>query len=128
MNNKWVPILRKITRIWSVVLIILGILIFIAEVFEARSMTLDPYSWWENLMPLSIFLAILCLGLAWRWEALGGILVIIFCAINLFLYAATGRDRFFTVLLVTLPVMLPGILYVLCSWGSMPGGFRKRES
>ena len=128
MTDMWVPILRKITRIWSVVLIVLGILVFVAEIFEAPSMTLDPYPWWEILMPLSIFLAILCLGLAWRWEALGGILAIVFCAINLLLYAITGRDRFFAVLLITLPVLVPGILYVIYSWRSKIGAMTKVES
>ena len=79
-------------------------------------------------MPLSIFLAILCLGLAWRWELLGGVLAIIFCVINLLLYAATGRDRFFSVLLITLPVLIPGILYLICSLGSKPGDRTKVEN
>ncbi len=116
MNNKWVPALRKITRIWSVVIIILGVLIFIAEIFEARSMELDPYPWWENLMPAAMIFAILCLGLAWRWEAIGGSLAIGFCLVNLLLYIATGRDQFFAVLLITLPVLIPGLLFLLCSW------------
>ena len=118
MNNKWISISRKITRIWSAVLIILGVLIFIAEIFAAQDLPLEPYPWWENLMPLSIFLAILCLGLAWRWEALGGALALFFCVVNLLLYLATGRDQFFTVLLITLPVFIPAILYLFISWQS----------
>lgn len=116
MDRKWMPILRKITRIWSVVMIILGVLIFIAEIFETRSMALDPYPWWENLMPASMFLAILCLGVAWRWEALGGAMAIGLCLFTLILYLATGRDQVFAVLLITLPVLVPGLLFLLCAW------------
>lgn len=122
MNNKWISILRKITRIWSVVLIILGVLIFIAEIFDTSSNIFEPYPWWENLMPLSIFLAILCLGLAWRWEALGGVLALFFFSVNLLLYLATGRDRFFAVLVITLPVLIPAVLYIFCSWQTRTRG------
>lgn len=118
MNDKWIFILRKITRIWSGGLIFLGVLIFIAEIFETQNLALEPYPWWENLMPLSIFFAILCLGLAWRREALGGALALFFCVINLLLYVATGRDQFLTVLLITLPVLIPAILYLIISWQS----------
>ena len=116
MNDRWISILRKIARIWSVVMIVLGALIFIAEIFEAQSAELEPYPWWENLMPASMFLAILCLGLAWRWEVIGGALAIVFCLVNMLLYIATGRGQVFAVLLITLPVFIPGLFFLICAW------------
>jgi len=115
MNKKWNLVIRKIARIWSVVMIVLGVLIFIAHIFEDQSLELEPYPWWENLMPISMFIAILCLGLAWRWEVIGGALAVVFCLVNLLLYIATGREEVFAVLLITLPVLIPGLLFLIVS-------------
>jgi hypothetical protein len=116
MKSKWIPTLRKIARIWSVAVFILGVLIFIAEISNLRSAPLRDYPWWENLMPISLLLAIAGLAVAWRREALGGGMAIGFCLLNLLLYLATGREQVGAVLLIMLPVVLPGVVFLVCAW------------
>jgi hypothetical protein len=114
MNPKWISILRKITRIWSGVIIALGVLIFIGEIFESQTIELDPYPWWENLMPAALFLAVVGLAAAWKWEGVGGAMAVGFALANLLVYQATGRDRLWAVILIVLPVLIPGILFLIC--------------
>jgi hypothetical protein len=111
--NKWIPTLRRLTRLWSAVVIALGLFIFIAHIFETPEVPLDPYPWWENLMPISLMIAIGGLAVSWRWEAIGGVITLVFCLVNVLLYLATGREQVGAVMLITLPVFLPGLLFLL---------------
>ena len=118
MNPKWIAILRKIARIWSGVIIVLGILIFIAEIFEAQTVELDPYPWWENLMPAALFLAVVGLAAAWKWEGIGGAMAVGFALFNLLIYMASGREEVGAVILIILPVVIPGLMFLACWRGS----------
>jgi hypothetical protein len=118
MNPKWITILRKITRIWSGVIIALGILIFIGEIIESQTMELDPYPWWENLMPAAMFLAVVGLAAGWKWEGIGGAMAVGFALVNVLIYLATGRERVGAVILIMLPVVIPGLLFLVCWRGS----------
>ena len=114
MNEKWTRVLRKIARIWSGVIISLGILMFIAEIIESQTMELDPYPWFENLIPVTLGLAVVGLTLAWKYEAIGGGMAVGFSLVNLLLYIATGRERVGAVALILTPVVIPGILFLIC--------------
>ena len=114
MNQKWTRVLRKIARIWSGVIISLGILMFIAEIIESQTMELDPYPWFENLIPVTLGLAVVGLALAWKYEAIGGGMAVGFSLVNLLLYIATGRERVGAVALILTPVVIPGILFLIC--------------
>ena len=114
MNEKWTRILRKIARIWSGVIISLGILMFIAEIIESQTMVLDPYPWFENLIPVTLGLAVVGLALAWKYEGIGGGMAVGFSLVNLLLYIATGRERVGAVALILTPVVIPGILFLIC--------------
>jgi hypothetical protein len=118
MNEKLIIVLRKIARIWSGVIIALGVLVFLAELFESQNIELEPYPWWENLMPAALFLAVVGLAVAWKWEEIGGSMTIGFALVNLLLYIATGRDRVWAVVVIMLPVVLPAFLFLTCYWGS----------
>jgi hypothetical protein len=117
MSQKWISILRKIARVWSGVIIVLGFLTFLAEVIESQQAELDPYPWWENLMPAALLLALVGLAVAWRWEEFGGAMAVGFALVNLLLYIATGRDRVGAVALIILPLVIPGLLFLICHWG-----------
>ena len=118
MNSRRITILRKITRLWSGVIIALGILVFIGEIIESQTIELDPYPWWENLMPAAMFLAVVGLAVAWKWEGIGGAMAVGFALTNLLVYQATGRDRVWAVILIMLPVLIPGLLFLICWRGS----------
>jgi hypothetical protein len=114
MNGKWVKILRKIARIWSVVVIGLGILLFIAEISQTQTAELAPYPWFENLIPVTLFLSVAGLAVAWKWEGIGGGMAVGFAVLDLLVYLATGRSRVAAVALILTPVVLPGLLFLLC--------------
>jgi hypothetical protein len=116
-TNRTTGIIRRITRIWSIVVIAIGVVIFVGEV--GGTLLGEPgvetsYPWWENLIPLAAFIAILGLGVAFRWEAAGAILTIVMLAFSLALYIATGRTRVLQVALILTPILIPAILFLVC--------------
>jgi len=64
MQEKTTATIRRIARIWSAIIIGLGVLVFIMEVIEAFSIELDPYPFYENLIPFTLFLGVAGLALA----------------------------------------------------------------
>jgi len=86
-----------------------------------HAVTPDPYATdyppIENLLPLVMCLSVLGLGLAWRWEGLGGAISVAFFLANLGLYWAI-RGKFFPLrgLPILSPVLITGILFLVCWW------------
>jgi hypothetical protein len=107
-------IIRRIARIWSAIVIGFGILIFIGEVIEAATTELAPYPFYENIIPFTLLTAVVGLALAWRWEGLGAIVNIVSVIINFVTYLFTGREAWVVVLLILTPVLIPGILFLVC--------------
>jgi hypothetical protein len=110
---------RRIARSWSVVIIILGTFVIIMEFLEAwmNPDLIGTYPWYENLIPITLFLAVIGLALAWRWEVFGSVLCIICIVANYVMYIAFGGSGrgLFVVPLILLPVLIPGILFLI-SW------------
>jgi len=98
----------------SAIIIVLGVLVFIAEVSGAATTELAPYPWFENLIPATLFIAVGGLALAWRWERLGGALTVIALLINFGLYLLTDRRAVGVVALILTPILIPAILFLLC--------------
>ena len=46
-------LIRRVARIWSIIIIGLGILIFIMEIIESCTIELEPYPFYENLIPFT---------------------------------------------------------------------------
>lgn len=119
-NDKGVNTIRRIARVWSILIIVIGIVIFIGEIVEfyGRDPALvQPYPWYENLIPLAMITGVLGLALAWRWEGLGSIITIVSVLINLFIFYVVigGRGQYpWIVALISLPVLIPGILFLVC--------------
>ena len=113
-------IIRKIARIWSIVIIALVLFIFVAEIIGTfvpdQSMN-EPYPWYENLIPMSMVLSVVGLAIAWRWEGFGSVLCILFIIATYVMYVAFVRsDRgVYIVPIILLPILIPGILFLI-SW------------
>ena len=121
--NRSVVRLRWITRIWSIVIIVFTLIMLIGYAVNwVQTGTADPlamkdYPSVENLIPLTLILSVLGLGIAWRWEGLGGALNISFFLINLSVHFWMISPRPYPyIIAIALPT--PGILFLLCWWKS----------
>ncbi len=86
--------------------------IFAADVFGA------DYGFWKTMLALLIhliptWLMLIVLAIAWRWERVGGILLIGLGAF--YLFAFHGRFHWSAYLCISGPLFLGGILFFL-SW------------
>jgi len=69
--------LRWIARIWSIVIIVFTLIMLIGYAVNwvqtgmADPHAMEDYPAIENLIPLTLILSVLGLGIAWRWEGLG---------------------------------------------------------
>ena len=111
--TKWI---RWIARICSIVIIGFTLVMVIAHVVIPDPNATD-YPPIENLLPLAMCLSVLGLGVAWRWEGLGGAISVAFFLANLGLYWAI-RQKFFPLraLAVLSPVLITGTLFLVCWW------------
>jgi hypothetical protein len=88
----------------------------VSEIIESQSAELEPYPWFENLIPLTLGLAVVGLAVAWKYEGIGGGMAVGFVVVNLLLYLATGRTRVGAVAIILTPVVLPGFLFLAHWW------------
>lgn len=112
--------IRRIARIWSIVIIVLVLTIFILEIiaeFITNQSMSEPYPWYENLQPLSLFLSVVSLAIALRWEGLGSMLNIFFVLATYGMYVAFGGSGrgLYTLPLILAPILIPGVLFLI-SW------------
>jgi hypothetical protein len=113
--------LRWIARIWSIVIILFTLIMLIGYAVNwVQTGTADPYAIEdyppiENLIPLTLVLSVLGLGIAWRWEGLGGAINIGFFLANLAigLWIISPRPYPY-IIAIALPT--PGILFLVCWW------------
>ena len=123
-------ILRRVARVWSLVIVVIGGVIFVGEILEwlgRDPAMVQPYPWFENLMPLAMATAVLGLVIAWRWEVVGSVITIVSVLVVLVVFYGVigGRGRApWIVLVIMTPVLIPGVLYLVCGlreWGQMSG-------
>ena len=123
--NKIVFRLRWVARIWSAVVIGFILLMLVGYAWNwVTTGTADPYAVEgyppiENLPPLFMFLSVIGLGIAWRWEGLGGVITIVFQLATLLLlliyWPITHDPRPYFPLMM---IAIPGILFIVCWWQS----------
>lgn len=120
--------LRRIARGWSLIAIGVALLILIGNIVSPDPYAVEDYPPVENLMPLSMLVSVLGLALAWRWEGLGGALNVAGFVANLVLFWAI-RGEFLpgSVVLNLSPVLVPGILFLVCWWRSKDRGRKPRR-
>ena len=118
--------LRWIARIWGTLILAVTLLIVIGYASNwVTTGTADPYAVEdyppiENLPPLLMFLSALGLGVAWRWEGLGGAIAVL-CSLAtlpvLLIHWPIMQDfpRYLVAPYDTwLMVAIPGILFLIC--------------
>jgi hypothetical protein len=120
--TKWI---RWIARIWSAPIIAYALMMVIGYTVNwvttgvADPYAVEDYPFIENLPPIFMFLAILGLGIAWRWEKLGGIINLLFCLATLPIliihWPITQDPRYIVPYILLVIVAFPGILFLI-SW------------
>ncbi len=127
MDIKTTHTIRRIARIWSIIIIGLGVLMFIAEIIAAFTTESEPYPFFENLIPFTLGTAVVGLAVAWKWEGVGGAITIISVLVNLGVYLLTGRTAVDAVILILTPIVIPGILFLVV-WSQTRQGLEPSTS
>jgi hypothetical protein len=125
-GTRWI---RWTARIWSFPIITYALLMLVGYAWNwATTGVADPhvvedYPAIETLPPILLFLSVLGLGIAWRWERLGGVISVVFLLatlLSLLVQRATAEDfpRSAIPYLMTLIVAVPGVLFLVSWWRS----------
>ncbi|NOR83717.1 MAG: hypothetical protein GQ526_09515 [Ardenticatenales bacterium] len=124
--TKWI---RWIARIWSFPIVIFALLMLTGYAWNwvttgvADPYAVEDYPPIEALPPILMFVSVLGLGIAWRWERLGGTIAIVFqLAAFLLLSFTTPITRDFprsaVPYLMSIVIATPGILFLVGWWRS----------
>ena len=112
-TTKWI---RRIARTSSVVIIAFTVVMIVGHLVVPDPHAVD-YPPIENLLPLMMSLSVLGLGIAWRWEGLGGAISVGLFLAHLAVFWAIRQEFFPLWGLATLsPVLITGMLFLVCWW------------
>jgi len=118
--TKWI---RWIARIWGTAIITFALLMLIGYAWnwvttgKADPYAIEDYPPIENLIPITLGLSVLGLGIAWRWEGLGGVITIVFQLATLAVHHLLLSPRPYPYPL-TIIIATPGILFLVYRWRS----------
>lgn len=123
-RNRTTLWLRWVARIWSIPIVVYALIMLVGYAWSwITTGVADPYAvedvpFVEALPPILMFLSALGLGVAWRWERLGGAIALVFLlAVLLLLLIQTPITRDFPrsaiPYLMSLVIAIPGILFVV---------------
>lgn len=121
--------IRRIARIWSAPIIVYSLMMLSGYAWnwltigKADPYAVEGYPFIEALPPILMFLGVLGLGIAWRWEKLGGAINLVFqsAVILLLLITRPLTDDFYRSAipyLMAMVIAIPGILFLVCWWRS----------
>jgi hypothetical protein len=124
--TKWI---RWIARICSFPILVYALLMLVGYVWNwVTGGVADPYAveevpLIEALPPIFMFLSIVGLGIAWRWERLGGTIAIAFQLAVLpllLIHWPLTHDfpRLAVPYLLLVIITIPGVLFLVCGWRS----------
>lgn len=119
-----------IARIWGAAIVAITLLIVIGYTWnwvttgQADPHAAEDYPPIENLPPLFTLLSAIGLGIAWRWEGLGGAITVLFRLAELpvlLVHWPIGSNfpRYLVAPYGTwLVIAIPGALFLICWWRS----------
>ena len=121
--------IRWIARIWSFPIIVYSLIMLTGYAWNWVTIgTADPYAeegypLIEALPPILMFLSVLGLGIAWRYERLGGTITLFFLFavfLLLLIQRPINHDFYRTAVpfLMSMVIAIPGILFLVCWWRS----------
>ena len=121
--------IRWVARIWGFPLVACALLMLVGYAWSwvttgvADPHAVEDYPPIEALAPIFMFLSILGLGIAWRWERLGGTIVIVFqlAVLPLLLIQRPLTHNFpYSAIpyLLSMIITIPGVLFLVCWWRS----------
>ena len=117
--------IRWIARIWSFPIIVYSLIMLTGYTWNWMTIgTADPYAvegypLIEALPPILMFLSVLGLGIAWRYEGLGGAITLIFLfavLLLLLIQRPINHDFYRSAIpyLMSMVIAIPGILFLVC--------------
>ena len=107
--------IRGVARIWSILVWLLALILVVGTRNLPSGSSLDntPY---DILIPISLLISLIGLGIAWRWEGRGVLINLAFYFAITPIYWLLHREWIQISIMVGLsPVILPGILFAV-SW------------
>jgi len=105
---------RLAAKIISVPVILFTLFMFVAHLVGTDEHAVADYPPIENLLPVLVTLSVLCLGAAWRWEILGGLLSLVLYFMNWLLYWIINGYMFpLWAMPPFIPLILCGVLFLL---------------
>ena len=121
--------IRWIARIWSFPIIVYSLIMLTGYAWNWVTIgTADPYAVEgypaiEALPPILMFLSVLGLGIAWRYEGLGGAITLVFLfgvLVLLLINRPFDHDFYRSSIpfIMSMVIAIPGILFLVCWWRS----------
>jgi hypothetical protein len=119
--------IRLIARIWSAPIIVYALMMLTgyawnwATIGKADPYAVEGYPLVEALPPILMFLSVLGLAIAWRWEKLGGAIALVFqltTLLVLLIQRPITQDfsRSAIPYLMLVVIAIPGILFLVFWW------------
>ena len=110
MNKKSaVTIIRRIARIWSIVIVVFFLVFIIAHAVNPEEPSPTPIEWvGMAFFPIGVIVGLI---LAWQWEELGGIITIVsVLTFHAWVLIVRGRSG------GPVPALsaVPGVLFLIC--------------
>ena len=105
--------IRGVARIWSILVFILALVLVIGtrKTPSTQALVNEPL---DILIPFSLLLSLIGLGVAWRWEGWGASINFGFYLAVVPLYWLLHQEWIHISIMVGLsPVILPGVLFVV---------------
>lgn len=111
-SKSWVRVTRWVARIWS-----LGPILFVlAEILFPHAEEGIPVPWTEWLALSVVFISVIGLAMAWRWERLGGWISAAALAVFLVMFLITVERSFPAVLIFLVGIGVPAALFLISAY------------
>jgi hypothetical protein len=78
----------------------------------------DPWTWESTVMAVLVVGSVLSVAAAWRWEGVGGGLVLLFgVAHGVFAYVTAGHNTGLAMMMAGGPLVVAGLFFLASWWG-----------